>query len=132
MNIEDLNGESAEIVITEEVLNIEFYPPDEFGEYTTKELLIMCGLIPKFVCKVAHETDGKDLVKEMGQEYGFGELYRMKGGFIDENNIYKYDGDPNLKPLAKYTLGDKIILQYPYGIVAIEDIDNEFFITKMD
>lgn len=104
-----------------------FDPKGKYGldHYEMEETL---GLIPMFVRgRAIDET----LLEALANGYGFGELVELKGGSIIDN-VFKYPKDSDLYPLAEMVSGDSVLLQYPYGIVAVKEPGKEFFVTRMD
>ncbi|MGL4616496.1 MAG: hypothetical protein ACRCVV_21915 [Shewanella sp.] len=99
------------------------------------------GLIPKILssayvacCRVNPELtkplEKKAFIDAISALYGF-PLIEM-GGEVGKviKGVYSYKGDSDLYPLAKYTIGELDIYQYPYGIIAF--MFDTPFITRMD
>jgi len=106
-------------------------PCSYYGDVNVRELVALCGLLPAFIATVAKSGE-EDLIKGMSDQYGFGVLHEMKGGEVTEAGVYQYPDDPDLYPILAAEIEGKKIYQYHYGIVAIEQDDGAFFVTRMD
>ena len=96
-----------------------FDPHNKFHHLNKETIANSLGLIPMFF-----HDEMDDVVKEALEHYGFGGP-PMTGGIIDDEGVYLYPGDPELYPLSKGAVKDKIIYIYSYGIVAFVDVDTK-------
>lgn len=90
------------------------------------------GLVPMIVADAYHNSSNLDeFMPNVEACYGF-PMPEMKGGIVIDG-VYTYDGDPDLKPLAKFDLPklDMVVYQYHYGIVAFVSSDYTF-VVRMD
>ena len=99
-----------------------------------KKLVEALGIVPYFVLSAAEdaqEPTARAVLDIMAEAYGF-YLGDMEGGTVDAEGVYSYPEDPDLYPLIKWTVGEKVdVFMYPYAIVAVRDGTNTI-ITRMD
>lgn len=63
--------------------------------------------------------------------YGY-PLTPMEGGEVLVDGTYRFNGDPDLLPMASMIIGDNIVVNfYSYGIVSICS-DDEVIVVRMD
>jgi len=88
------------------------------------------GLIPSFVSTKKENESLKDTLTEA---YGYGELYKIEATIADKLFISDYSEDPTLYPIAEMKIHDATLIQYHYGIVAIQEVEGgDYFVTRMD
>jgi len=124
----------------------------EYGKYTPDQLDQWCGIIPDFFCKAIIDIDDSceiemeniekldkptDLKKDylqnsvlskvadkMDQAYGYPAFGNsvMTNKPSDFGIIFGTDGEPDLKPIGKFSFKFLEVLVYEYGLVALRII----------
>jgi hypothetical protein len=105
-------------------------PLDQYKDYTVPQMAEWLGFLPGWVINPAHQAE--PLAEALKNQYGFGPLTEMKGGYVDEAGVYHYPDDEDLYPLVAIERGWEMFYQYPYAIVAIRAGTGETFVTRMD
>ena len=77
-------------------------------------------------------SGGEDMVKHMGECYGFGPLRRWEGMSISDDGTIVYPGDSDMKPLLIMENSLGTVFMYKWGVVALPMKNGEHFITRMD
>jgi len=96
-------------------------------EATIDELV---GILQYWVVATLEDSD---LIKGLEDKYGFGKLYHMNGGVVDEDGAYSYPEDPTLHPIMKLERTNETAYIYYHAIVSIVYKDGRKpFISRMD
>ena len=97
---------------------------------TKKWLIDVVGILPHWA--VTAWSEFPSIKEGMEELYGFGRLYEMTGGEVDEEYVYRFPEDPPYHPQMVLKLGDEdVVVIWPYSIVGIYE-DSKWFITRMD
>jgi hypothetical protein len=116
-------------------MKIEIDPTGTFEGIAPKKLIAAVGILPQFAWAVHYtqpETvrEAYDLLQDA---YGFGGgLGTMKGVTLTDDDVWQYEGDPDLAPMVTFHLTDDIrFLVYRHALVAVTDGNTSMF-TRMD
>jgi hypothetical protein len=114
---------------------IKLDPNKAFAEADKLYLQDCCGLLLPWTLSAFFEDGGVDTAEDVkdfvAKQYMF-PTFPLKGGAIDEEDVYQYPDDPPLNPVAKISSESGIdVLIYQYAIIAFRD-EAMTYITRMD
>jgi hypothetical protein len=116
-------------------MQVDIDPTGSFEGIKHNKLIQAVGILPNFAFSVYYmEPESvEEAYKLLQDEYGFGGgLGTMDGVTLTEDDVWQYEGDPDLAPMATFHLTDSIRFNvYQHAMVSVTD-GTTTMCTRMD